>query len=153
MNTTERLFYFIRCKNISVNKFSKEIGVSNAYFSKQKKSKGSIGSHIIEKIVSIYPEINLEWLLTGKGDMLKSDLSEKNLNISSGDNIRQEISFDKKTMTGSNTAQEIEHIKQLLKEKEARIAEKDVIIKEKDNQIREKDSQIKKFLDLLLQKK
>lgn len=72
MNIIERLLHFAYNEGISANKLSKQIEVSNAYFSKQKKNNGNIGSNIIEKIVRIYPNLNTDWLITGTGEMLKN---------------------------------------------------------------------------------
>ncbi|MDR3350912.1 MAG: hypothetical protein LBN98_04630 [Prevotellaceae bacterium] len=43
-----------------------ETGVSNGVLDK----KGSYSLDTIEKIITVYPEINLEWLLTGDGLMM-----------------------------------------------------------------------------------
>lgn len=67
--TIERLAHYVESKGISLNKFSVGIGVSNSYFSKMIKNKASVGSDIIEKIVSMYPDLNTEWLFSGKGSM------------------------------------------------------------------------------------
>jgi transcriptional regulator with XRE-family HTH domain len=72
-NTIERIFYFAKSKGISINKLSLEIGVSNSYFNKMFKKKASVGSTIIEKILRKYPDLNAEWLLTGRGDVLKTE--------------------------------------------------------------------------------
>jgi Peptidase S24-like len=73
MNVADNIVSYLKYKGISVNKFSTEIGVSNSYFSKQIKENGSIGSKIMQEIVKKYEDINPEWLLTGKGAMLKTD--------------------------------------------------------------------------------
>ena len=84
MTIIDRILQFIDYKGISINKFSKMIGVSNAYFSKQKKNNANIGSQIIEKIVNTCHDISLLWLVMGEGEMLKeskntcSDLSVSN---------------------------------------------------------------------------
>lgn len=46
--------------------------MSNASFGKSLKNGGSIGGDKLEIILSVYPDINAEWLLTGDGEMLKS---------------------------------------------------------------------------------
>ena len=71
MSIIERIYQLIDYKKDSVYKISNEIGVSNGYFSKTKAKNGSVGGDIIEKIVNYYTDVNVEWLLTGKGDMLK----------------------------------------------------------------------------------
>jgi SOS-response transcriptional repressor LexA len=71
--TIKRLYQWLESKDESIYKFSKNIGVSNGYFSKQKKSNGAISSNVIEKIVNYYDNLNLNWLLTGKGIMELED--------------------------------------------------------------------------------
>ena len=77
MSIIERIYQLIDYKEDSVYKISKEIGVSNGYFSKTRAKNGSIGSDIIEKIVNYYTDVNVEWLLTGKGEMLKKEKTEE----------------------------------------------------------------------------
>ena len=73
MNIFDRILQFIDFKGLSKNEFSKIMGLSNSYMTKMGVNKGNIGSQIIEKIVRIYPEINLSWLITGDGEMLVSE--------------------------------------------------------------------------------
>jgi len=56
---------------LNTKQFSEAIGVSNGYLAKQRANKANVGSHIIEKIVSVYPEVNLYWLIKGEGSMLR----------------------------------------------------------------------------------
>ena len=93
MNIIERLYQIFDFKGDSVYKISKEIDVSNGYFAKTRAKQGNIGSDIIEKIVSYYTDINVEWLITGKGEMLKTK-SEENV-IKKNDNINDN-NFDNK---------------------------------------------------------
>lgn len=73
MYIIERIYQLIDYKKDSVYKISKEIGVSNGYFSKTKAKNGSVGGDIIEKIVNYYTDVNVEWLITGEGSMLKQE--------------------------------------------------------------------------------
>lgn len=93
MNIIERLYQIFDFKGDSVYKISKEIDVSNGYFAKTRAKQGNIGSDIIEKIVSYYTDVNVEWLITGKGEMLKTK-SEENV-IKKNDNINDN-NFDNK---------------------------------------------------------
>lgn len=85
MSVADRIYQFADYKGVSINEISNKIEVSNGYLAKQKSNLASIGSHIIEKIVSSYPEINLEWLITGKGNMLKSERKSDFMGVESGD--------------------------------------------------------------------
>ena len=77
----ERILQFIEYKRLSKNKFYKETGLSNRILDKQ----GGISSDSLEKIYCVYPEINLDWLLTGKGEMFKKEglVQQAHNNISS----------------------------------------------------------------------
>jgi hypothetical protein len=72
MKIIDRLSEYIEYKNISLNAFDKSIEASNGYIGRQIKNKASVGGDIIEKISCTYPDLNLEWLITGKGSMLKN---------------------------------------------------------------------------------
>jgi hypothetical protein len=58
-------------KKISPHAFEQKIDLSNGYFSKQLKNLGSVGSDILIKIYLAYPELDILWILTGEGQMLK----------------------------------------------------------------------------------
>lgn len=69
----KRLKEFIDANNLSIAAFEKSIGMSNASFGKSLKNNGAIGSDKLENILNVYPDINPDWLLTGRGSMLKSE--------------------------------------------------------------------------------
>ncbi len=92
MSLIERIYQVSDFKNDSIYKISKEIGVSNGYFSKTRQKKGSVSSNIIEKIVNYYPDLNVEWLITGKGEMLKETKMQINSNCNSDNNLNNNIS-------------------------------------------------------------
>lgn len=77
-NTTisQRLKQFVDYKGFTINKFSALIGASNSYFNKVFSKNTNIGSDRIEKILEEFEELSAEWLLTGKGKMLKSSIYE-----------------------------------------------------------------------------
>lgn len=54
--------------------FEEKCGLSNSYVANSKKGNGSIGSDIIAKIMSGFPQLNIEWLCSGKGEMLKQEM-------------------------------------------------------------------------------
>ena len=72
----ERILKFIDYKGISKSKFSKITGIHPANF-KGKGLKSEIGGDKLNKILSHFPEINPEWLLTGEGEMLRSGADER----------------------------------------------------------------------------
>lgn len=64
----DKLLIFIKKKNISKRVFYNETGLSNGSLDKG----STLRTDSVEKIISTYPELNLEWLMTGKGEMLKA---------------------------------------------------------------------------------
>lgn len=67
MTIKERAELFCEKKNISLAAFCRTSDVSNGYFTNLK---GEIGYKICKKITRVYPELNLDWLQTGEGEML-----------------------------------------------------------------------------------
>ena len=61
---------FIENSELSARQFYLSIGASNGYILRMKKNNASIGSDVIENIIKTYPQLNIIWLLTGKGQML-----------------------------------------------------------------------------------
>ena len=64
----ERILQYLDSKGLSKYSFYKKTTISNGSLDK----KGTIGADKCELINYEYPDINLEWLITGKGNMLKS---------------------------------------------------------------------------------
>lgn len=68
-----RIKEYLDFKGISISAFEKSIGMSNASFGKSLKNNGAIGTDKLENILNIYPDISVEWLITGNGEMIKDD--------------------------------------------------------------------------------
>jgi hypothetical protein len=69
-NIKERLLYFAKNQEIGIENFLQKIGMTYGSF-KGKAKNGSLNSNAIVEIYTLFPEISIEWLLTGKGSMLK----------------------------------------------------------------------------------
>lgn len=67
----DRILQLIKYKGINKRRFYIETGLSNGFLDKVK----DIGVSKIEHILSVYPEVNSEWLLTGKGEMIDSSFA------------------------------------------------------------------------------
>lgn len=70
MDTKSNLLIFIKEKKLSKSDFYKITGLSNGFLDKG----GSVTSSNLETILKHFPEISLEWLVTGQGPMLRKDL-------------------------------------------------------------------------------
>lgn len=67
-----RLFKYLECKKIPHTRFEKEIGVSNGYLNTQLKRDADLGETNIRKVIDYCLDINPLWLLTGRGEMIKT---------------------------------------------------------------------------------
>ncbi len=76
----KRIKQYLDYKGIAVSAFEKSIGMSNASFGKSLKTGGTIGADKIKVILTKYKDINPDWLIFGRGEMIKVDL-ENYLNI------------------------------------------------------------------------
>ena len=121
-NIKQNILQFIERQNISKNKLYEKTGISNGTLSQ----KGGMSESNIMKFLSAYTEVSAEWLLTGKGEMLKS--SVQNIVQNSGKNSINNISGNIKQQNYNELME---------------------IIREKDRQIAKKDEQINKLIEKL----
>ena len=75
----ERILEFIK-QGIGQGSFEKVVGISNGYINN---NKGTIGSDILNNIVAAYQNLNLYWLITGQGEMLKGEEKQNNETVNS----------------------------------------------------------------------
>lgn len=68
-NQKERLKTFISSVNLTNAAFEKSLGLSNGYINSMRKG---LGYDKLEQISNLYTDLNMGWLLTGEGEMLKS---------------------------------------------------------------------------------
>lgn len=74
--TIERIDQFRQHKGISLNAFDASIGRPSGYTGKQVRSSASVGSDILETILRTYTEINPGWLISGEGEMIKTEVDQ-----------------------------------------------------------------------------
>nr|WP_315075418.1 hypothetical protein [uncultured Porphyromonas sp.] len=112
----KRILKYLTYKGISKYKFYQETGLSNGYLDKD--ADLNIASY--EKISSCYTDLNMDWVRTGEGEMLKSfsvndktEEKEKNLipfysNVISVGGINERLANVDDTQTESVDAQMID---------------------------------------------
>ena len=75
----ERILMIIRYYNLSISQFSREIGLNSpATIQKIITYKRKASPKTSGKILNRFPDINYDWLITGRGDMLKNESNKEN---------------------------------------------------------------------------
>lgn len=119
MTLRDRVLAYCKLKNIAISAFERTSGISNGYFNSVTNRPSKT---ILSKIEQAFPDLNIDWLLTNEGIMIKK-LSQKNIH---GDNI------------GMNFSPDHTEIDRYYK-----------IIEMKDEQIKKRDEQIDRLITLL----
>ncbi|GEM_PF-991475 len=70
MSVKERLKQYIKFKDLKTNAFEKVIGASNGFVNSIRQS---VAPDKLEQITKYYQDLNIEWLLTGVGEMIKME--------------------------------------------------------------------------------
>lgn len=79
---SERVGEYIAKKGVSYYAFENSIEASRGSISKAVKEGKSIGSQVLEKILSVYKDLNPTWLLTGQGNIfVENDSISRNNKI------------------------------------------------------------------------
>ena len=76
MNLGKRISEFLDTKHSKTIEVAKYLEVSSAYVSKLRSGTKQIGQSTIAKLVNKYPDLNLNWIFTGEGNMLKNTASD-----------------------------------------------------------------------------
>ena len=69
MTIYQRVKCVLENKSISVNALSKKINVAQATLNPQLKGDRSLAANIVEKILTVFPDVSAEWLMRGVGTM------------------------------------------------------------------------------------
>ena len=112
----QNILYFIEKQNISKYELYRKTGISNGILSQ----KGGMSEENTIKFLSFYTEVSADWLLTGKGEMLKTSTQSitqnGNTNVNNGHNVSGQ---------GNITKQTNDELMEIIREKDKQIAEKD----------------------------
>lgn len=68
----DRILQLIERKRVPKGRTFAELGVTSANFRGRAKQT-PLNSDCIARLFALFPDLNLEWLITGEGEMLKDD--------------------------------------------------------------------------------
>lgn len=114
----DRIIQFLSANNLTSTKFADEIGVQRSSISHLLSGRNKPSFDFIEKMLLTYPDLDAQWLITGKGNMYVGQPSlfnqqenEKTEEIltSSESNIQKTIEYDSVKSISDREKQETEH--------------------------------------------
>jgi len=85
---TDRISLLIKAKNLSAAQFADEIGVQRSSISHLMSGRNKPSLDLIQKTLQRFPEVSSEWLLFGKGEMVRE------LNLFDAQARSGEVRFD-----------------------------------------------------------
>lgn len=135
----ERILQFIEYKGVTKERFYEKIGMTSANF-RGKAKETPINSTAIENILSEYPDLNLEWLITGKGQMVKGNI--QNIHIEGKNKHLNNINGSSNITISQNDISEIISLQK----------EMNSIIKTTQNQLSESQKQVNNLIEILKNK-
>lgn len=68
----QRINLILKENSITVTAIARKLNLSQTTLSLQLKGERALSAHIVELILSAFPEVSAEWLLRGEGDMYKT---------------------------------------------------------------------------------
>lgn len=92
----DRILKIIELEKLNKTQFYKKTGLSNGFLDKVR----DVGASKLELILIAFPNINPEWLLTGKGEMLRNPEPKKEEN-NSGENYIEKLLATKDELISS----------------------------------------------------
>ncbi|GIM50622.1 hypothetical protein [Capnocytophaga stomatis] len=140
-NIKERILYFLEYKGVTKSKFFEKIGMTYGNFTGKSKET-PLNSEAISNILLEFPDINLDWLVSGKGSMLKTE---------SKGSVSQNLVGDNSVQVGGSNNGKIKNNSenQYVKELQTEIENLKNLLIEKEKQLTEKEKQISKLIDKL----
>lgn len=70
MSVNQRLGEYIKFKRIKQTEIAIKLGVTQAYISGIITGKDNLGMNQLQKVLELFPDLNADWLLVGRGEML-----------------------------------------------------------------------------------
>lgn len=72
----ERLIAYLKFKHINKSQFASAVGVSNSFVMNIRRG---MSPEKIQKIKEVYPDLNIDWLITGAGEMIVAGAINQNV--------------------------------------------------------------------------
>lgn len=114
----ERINAFLNYKQINTFTFEKKTGASNGYWRKSK----SADADFLSRVKEVFPTINIEWVITGVGNMEITPSSASSICVTGVDAVGRDDMSTRKTIIKTETHTDAELYKAVISELKEQIA-------------------------------
>ncbi|GAA4319608.1 hypothetical protein [Compostibacter hankyongensis] len=128
-----RLDAYIKYRELNPNRFSEMLGYASPekIYRLFREENAKPGVDILIDISNIFEDLNMQWVLTGKGEMLKKEaVSCPPGQQGGGPEVQEYLKCEEKERLIAAQQGHITALERLIEEKEKRVQEKDFIIQE-----------------------
>jgi transcriptional regulator with XRE-family HTH domain len=140
----DRIHLILKTKNISASKFADEIGVQRSAISHILSGRNNPSLDFIQKILMRFPDINSDWILTGKGSMYTQP------DLFSFPEVEKQIVKPEKVKISYPEQDMPDEIEAKTLEQEDVTVEKQPKLKTVKQQIKQTESEEKKTTDIIM---
>ncbi len=116
MSISQRLEMVFRYKSITPKEFSEVMNIQRSAISHILSGRNKPSIDFLERFIQNFPEFNVEWLISGKGEMIKNssnNITKPLTNLLKGNNRNSEITpslFDETNVKNSQNLESVTHV-------------------------------------------
>lgn len=114
----DRIKLFLQHLSIGQNNFESKVGWSNGYINNTK----NISADKLKPVINEYPQLNINWLITGKGEMIdhsfRSDLNEQAIETVAESSVEYKNKYLEVLEENRSLRIEIEKLRKIIEAKE-----------------------------------
>lgn len=81
MELLDRIKYIIKLDNISASAFADKINVQRSSISHILSGRNKPSLDFIQKVLSAYPKVSADWLISGRKDVVSTEIVENDSNV------------------------------------------------------------------------
>lgn len=86
MEVNRRIRKIMEYSRLGQQGFSDQVGLSKSVISKVVREKANAGMKVVFQVLDAFPEVNADWLIRGRGEMIISKKKQNN-----GDSLEKEV--------------------------------------------------------------
>lgn len=96
MKIIDRFDKYMKYRHLNDNRVTVQLGLTNGVIAQSRRPNRDLSRKVIEKIERFYTDLNIDWLITGNGDMIKTEqekpITSGGVHVTTTEKLIEEIS-------------------------------------------------------------